>query len=97
VLLQARVGVQEDDALVLQLLLDLVVDDLGLVLRGDAGDQSLLLRLGDAEPVVRGLDVVGQVVPAGGLLLGGADEVFDVLEVDVGEVGAPGGQRLALE
>jgi hypothetical protein len=58
-----RVGVEEDDALRLQVLTDLVVDHLGLVLRGDAGDQALLLGLGDAEPVVGVLDVLGQVFP----------------------------------
>ena len=67
---------------VLEILTDRVVDHLGLVLRGDAGDQALLLRLGDAEPVVGVLDVGGQVVPGGGLLLGRADEVLDVVEVD---------------
>jgi hypothetical protein len=49
VLAQPGVGVDEDDALLLQVLADLVVDDLGLVLRGHAGDQALLLGLGDAE------------------------------------------------
>ena len=82
VLAQAGVGVEEDDALLLEVLADLVVDDLGLVLRGDARDEPLLLRLRDAEPVVGVLDVLGQVVPAGRLLLGGPDEVLDVVEVD---------------
>ena len=95
VLAQRRVGVQEDDALLLEVLADLVVDDLGLVLRGDAGDQALLLRLGDAEPVVGVLDVGGQVVPARRLLLGRAHEVLDVVEVDAGQVRAPGRHRLA--
>ena len=40
VLAQAGVGVSEDDALSLQVILDLLVDDLGLVLSGDAGDQA---------------------------------------------------------
>ena len=40
---------------------------------------------------------VGQVLPAGRLLLGGAHEVLDVVEVDAGEVGAPGRHRLAAE
>ena len=66
-LLQSRVGVDEDDALLLEVLADLVVDDLGLVLRGDAGDQALLLRLGDPELVVRRLDVGRQVFPRRGL------------------------------
>ena len=61
--LQRGVGVEEDDALRLEVLADRVVDDLGLVLRGDAGDEALLLRLGDAELVVGVLDVLGQVVP----------------------------------
>ena len=38
VLPQSGVGVDEDDALLLQVLTDLVVDDLGFVLRGHAGD-----------------------------------------------------------
>ena len=97
VLAQAGVGVQEDDALLLQVLADLVVDDLGLVLGGDAGDEALLLGLGDAEPVVGVLDVVGQLVPGRRLLLGRAHEVLDVVEVDAGEVGAPGRHRLLAE
>ena len=97
VLAQPRVGVDEDDALLLQVLTDLVVDDLGLVLRRDTGDEALLLRLGDAEPVVGVLDVLGQLVPGGRLLLGRLHEVLDVLEVDAGEVSAPAGHRLLVE
>ena len=63
VLAQRRVGVHEDDALRLELLVDLVVDDLGLVLRGDAGDEALTLGLGDAEPLVRVADVFGKLFP----------------------------------
>ena len=88
--LQRGVGVQEDDALLLQVLADLVVDDLGLVLRGDTGDQALLLRLGDAQLVVGVLDVLGQVLPGLRLLLRGAHEVLDVVEVDARQVRAPG-------
>jgi hypothetical protein len=44
VLAQAVSVSTEDDALLLEVLADLVVDDLRLVLRGDAGDQALLLR-----------------------------------------------------
>ena len=97
VLLERGVGVQEDDALGLELLVDLVVDDLGLVLRRDTGDQAGLLGLGDAELVVGVLDVRRQVVPGLGLLLGGAHEVLDVVEVDAVEVRAPLGHRLAAE
>src|SRR5690606_26289693 len=39
----------------------------------------------------------GQVLPGGGLLLRGAHEVLDVLEVDPGQVGTPGGHRLLVE
>jgi hypothetical protein len=74
-----------------------VVDDLGLVLRRDARDQPLLLRLGDAQLVIGAPDVGGQLFPARGLLFGGADKVLDVVEVDLGQVGAPVGQRLAAE
>ena len=61
-LAQRRVHVHEDDALLLEVLADLVVDDLGLVLGADAGEE-LALGLGDAEAVERVLDVVGDVVP----------------------------------
>jgi hypothetical protein len=39
-----------------------VVDDLALVLGGDTGEE-LALGLGDAQPVVGVLDLLGQVVP----------------------------------
>ena len=94
---QRGVRVQEKDALFLEVFPDLVVNDLGLVLRGDARDEPLLFRLRDAEPVVGVLDVGGQLVPARRLLLGRADEILDVVEVNAGQVGAPGRHRLAAE
>src|ERR1035438_4130728 len=89
------VRVEEDDTLFLEVFPDLVVDDLGPILSGHAGDEPLLFRLGYAEPVVSVLDVGGQLVPARGLLLGGPDEVLNVVEVDAGQVSAPVGHRLA--
>jgi hypothetical protein len=80
----------------LELLLELVVDDLGLVLGADAG-QVLLLRLGDAETIPRLLDVRRQVLPALCLLLGGLQVVEDVLEVDPREISSPGGHRPGAE
>ena len=65
-----------------QVLLQLVVDDLALVLRADAGE-VLLLRLRDAELVPGVLDVGGQVLPRLGLILGRLDVVVDVVEVDL--------------
>ena len=87
-LAQGGVHVGEDHALRLELLVDLVVDDLGLVLGADAGEE-LALRLGDAEPVEGVLDVLGDLAPVAAVLLGGADEVVDVVEVDLVEVAAP--------
>ena len=84
VLAQRGVHVHEHDALRLELLVDLVVDGLGLVLRADAGEE-LALGLGDAEAVERLLDVLGDVVPGALGALGRADEVVDVVEVDLGE------------
>ena len=63
VLLQRGVGVEEQHTLLLEVLADRVVDDLRLVLRGDTGDEALLLSLGDAEPVVGVLDVLGKLLP----------------------------------
>jgi hypothetical protein len=96
VLAQAGVHVEEDHALGLEVGLELVVDDLGLVLRADAG-QELALGLGDAEPVPGLLDVRREVLPGLRLLLGRPDVVVDVLEVDAGEVAAPKRHRACLE
>src|SRR4030066_380505 len=59
--------------------------------------EVLLLRLGDAELIPRAADVLGQVLPVLRHLLRGTDEVEDVLEVDVGQVGAPPRHRPSLE
>jgi hypothetical protein len=66
ILLQTLVGAHEDDADLGQLLADAVVDDLGVVLRADAG-QELALGLGMPEALEGLLDLVRDVVP--GLLL----------------------------
>ena len=97
VLTEGRVHVHEQDALLLEVLPVLVVDDLGLVLGGDAG-QVLALGLGDAQLLVGLLDRVGQLVPRADLLLGGLDVIEDVLEVEVGHVHRePRRHGLALE
>jgi hypothetical protein len=74
----------------------LVVDDLALVLRADAGE-VLLLGLRDPELVPGVLDVGREVLPRLRLLLGRADVVVDVLEVDVVDVAAPLRQRARKE
>src|SRR3954454_2015233 len=97
VLAQRGVHVREDHALGLELLVDLVVDDLGLVLRADAGEE-VALGLGDAEPIEGLLDVLGHVVPRALGALGGAHEVVDLVEVDLGERRrAPGRHRAGEE
>ena len=87
---------QKMTPLLLEVLAQRVVDDLALVL-GAHAREVLLLGLGDAQAVERVLDVGRDVVPVGALLLRRADEVEDVLEVDLVQVAAPGGHGLALE
>ncbi len=96
VLAQRRVHVGEDHALGLELLVDLVVDDLGLVLGADAGEE-FALRLGDAEPVEGVFDVLRDLAPVAAVLLGSADEVVDVVPVDLAEVAAPFRGRARVE
>jgi hypothetical protein len=62
VLAHRGVHVTEQHAEALEVLAVAVEDDLGLVLRGDAG-QVLALGLGDAQALVGVLDVVGEVFP----------------------------------
>ena len=96
VVAEPMVGGQEDDAQLLELLLDLVVDHLGVVLGTHAGEE-LLLRLGNPEPVEGALHVGGHVLPRLGLLGRGLDVVVNVLEVDRADVSTPGRHRLLLE
>src|SRR6266581_1956050 len=84
--------------LLLEVLADGVVDDLGLVLRRDAR-QEFSLGLGNAELVERVLDIRRDVIPVVfRTIVGGAEVVEDVVEVDLAQVrGRPRGQRLALK
>ena len=91
-----RVGVDEDHALLLQVLAQAVIDDLRLVLGADAG-QELALGLGNAQLVEGVLDVGRDVVPALALAVGRPHVVVDVVEVELGEVAAPGRRRLLPE
>ena len=89
VFLERLVGAHEHDADLRQLLAHRVVDDLGVVLRADAGEE-LALRLGDAELLERRLDLLRDVVPGLLLALGRLAVVDDLVEVDVVEPPAPG-------
>ena len=97
VLAQAGVGISENNALALEVFLDLLVDDLGLVLGSDAGDQTGLLGLGDAQAVVGVTDFFGQVLPVIDLPIRGAHVVLESVEINVGEVRTPRRHWLALE
>ena len=85
VLANRGVHVGEEDAEALQVLTVAVVDDLGLVLRGHAGE-VLPLGLGDAELLVGVLHRLGQLIPRVDLLVGRLDVVEDVVEVEVGHL-----------
>ena len=76
VFLQTGIGVKEDDALCFKVLTQLVVDDLGLLLGGNTGNQALFFSLGDAQFVVGVLDVFWKIFPRGCLLLGGTHLVL---------------------
>jgi hypothetical protein len=78
-----------------ELLLGLVVHDLGLVLGADA-PEVVLLGLRNAQLVPRRLDVIGHVIP-GLHLVHRLYVVEDVVEVDLREIGPPRGHRLAPE
>ena len=72
-----------------------MVDDLGVVLGADAGEE-LALRLGDAELLERRLDLLGDVVPRLLFALGRLAVVDDLVEVDPVQAVGPGRHR-ALE
>ena len=95
--LEGGVRVEEDHTLPFQLLIDVVVDHFGFVLGRDPRHETSLLRLGDAEPVVGVLDVLGQVIPGLRLAFRGTDEVLDVVEVDLVQFRSPGRHRFLAE
>ena len=96
VFLERLVGAHEHDADLRELLADTVVDDLGVVLGADAG-QELALRLGDAEPLECRLDLLGDVVPRLLFALGRLAVVDDLVEVDPIKAVGPGRHRALLE
>ncbi len=90
VLLERRVGVGEDDPLLLEVLADLVVDGPGVVLGPDA-PEVVPLGLGDPQPLEGVLDVGREVLPAP-LRLALVERVRIVgvgVKVDLLERGAP--------
>ena len=89
VLAQARVHVEEDDALA-SIRLELVVDDLGLVLRPTPARYFFSASGIPSRSTCRGSQR-GEFLPLIDLLLGRLQVVVDVVEVDAGEVGAPPG------
>lgn len=97
VLFERSVGVKEDDALLFEVFANLVVHHLRLVLSRNTGNEALTFGFGDAELLVGLADVFWQLFPRLGLLLGGAHEVLDVVEVDAAEVCTPHRHGLARE
>ena len=97
VLAQTGIGIDENHALLLQVLTDLVVHDLRLVLCSHTRDEGVTLRLGNTQTLVGGADILGQFLPRSRLTLGRAHEVLDVVEVDFGKIRTPGGHGLTLK
>ena len=94
---QSGVRVEEDHALLFEVLTNLVVHDLGFILGRDSRNEARTLGLGNAQPFVSVADVLGQVLPGLRLTLGGSHEILDVVEVDSTEVRAEIRHRLTLE
>ena len=90
VLLERLVGAHEDHAELGELLLDRVVDDLGVVLRADAGEEGAL-GLRDAQLLEGVLDLVGHVIPRLLFALRGLAVVDDVVVVDLVQALGPHG------
>ena len=88
VLLEGLVRAHEHDAELGELLLDGVVDDLGVVLGADAGEE-LALGLRNAEALEGRLDLVGDVVPRLLFALRRLAVVDDLVEVDLVEAVRP--------
>src|SRR6266699_4071286 len=86
--LNSRVGVAEDDTLVLEVFQETVVHDLGLILCTHSS-QEFLLGFRYAQSVEGLLDLIRNVVPALLNLVSGTEIVVDVVEVDVCKVASP--------
>ena len=96
-LTQTGVGVSEDHALLLQVILDLLVDDLGFILSSDARNQAVLLGLGNAQTIVGITNFFGEVFPVIHLTIGGTHVVLEGIEIDTRKIRAPRRHWLTLE
>lgn len=86
VLAKTTVHVEEDYSLLLEVFANRMVDGLGLVLGRDAGE-PLLLGLGNAQLLEGVTDVLGDVIPILLRAFAGAQEVADVVEINLLEQG----------
>ncbi len=96
VLLYRGIHVAEENAGFLEFGRNVVVDDFGFVLGGNAG-QELALGFGNSQTIERALDVLGNVVPRALGAIRRLHEIVDVRKVDFREQRriAPSRHRLA--
>jgi hypothetical protein len=62
---QRLIGIQKEDTLIFQILLNAVINHFALILSADPG-QEFLLSFGDAQPVEGILDIFRHVIPTAG-------------------------------
>ena len=90
VLLQRRLHIRVDNALLHERLLNRVIDHLGVVLCTNTCERGFL-RLGDAQTVECVLDVLGYLIPVPYHLRIGAHIGHNLIHIERGEIGSPCG------
>ena len=93
---EGGIGIGEDDPFVREVFFQAAVDDFRFVLGFDAGE-VFLFGFGNAQAIVRVANVFGDVAPIAFLSFRSADEVIDVLKIELAELAAPIGHRLLEE
>ena len=89
IFLDRSVGVDENHALVFEILLDRVVDDFGFILCRDAGDKTAFFRFRNAKLVIRRADLIRQFLPGRGLLVNRLDVILEIVGVKILQIDTP--------
>src|SRR3989338_1152161 len=96
ILLERGIHIEEKDSLLLKILPDLMVDDLGVILRADAS-QELLLGLWDPKLIKCLLDILRHIIPVVFLPISWLEVIEDIVEVDRAQIRPPFRHRSRIE
>src|SRR5437667_1030114 len=86
--LDSSISIAENDSLILEMFQKTMIDNFGLVLGTDSG-QEFLLGFWNTQSIEGLLDLIGNIVPTLLNLVCRTEIVVDVVEIDMGKIASP--------